>query len=622
MKKFGISLAVLFFCFVLSAQGDKKDARIVGSSLSYEMTSSTTATITVRKSVIVTDAKGDDAAFVLIYNDYFTTLKSFSGHILSPGKKQKLSMSDLSYTEYSSNLADDSKFYHYRPAVQYPYELDYEYVVLIRKGIVSFPSFRALSTPNTSLDADATYSLFVPKGLEIGYNSSGVVAIDKSSPKYDKYVWTFRKNDGFVEEDNMPEFRESGSYLYACPLTFTYGGIQGSQKTWSDLGLWLNALQKGCCDLPDDFKEKVRAMTKDCNSDYERVKRLYDYMAANTRYVSIQLGIGGLKSIPASETLKTGYGDCKSLSTFLKAMLDAIGIRSECVIVNTDHKDILSGCSSISQMNHMMLCVPLASDTLWVECTNPRYPLGYRHESIAGHQVIIISGEGGKMTRVPEYDPALRRESNSYKVDLSSDGSARCSLEEDHFLNLSEPYYSFKSLSPEKQESALTRYDKFRHSDFRVISVSDNFAELDGRGKVSSFCPKVAICSSLTAMNYAKVFGDRIFVPVNPMSKAISTTSAARVNDIYLDQSWSAADSISLSIPEGYDVESLPPGVSLKSVFGDFTSTVSRRGNVLLIVQVLSMSKGNFPASSYDGFRSFAEAVSKSYDSKLVLKRK
>jgi len=270
----------------------------------------------------------------------------------------------------------------------------------------------------------------------------------------------------------------------------------------------------------------------------------------------------------------------------------------------------------------MMLCVPLASDTLWVECTNPRYPLGYRHESIAGHQVIIISGEGGKMTRVPEYDPALRRESNSYKVDLSSDGSARCSLEEDHFLNLSEPYYSFKSLSPEKQESALTRYDKFRHSDFRVISVSDNFAELDGRGKVSSFCPKVAICSSLTAMNYAKVFGDRIFVPVNPMSKAISTTSAARVNDIYLDQSWSAADSISLSIPEGYDVESLPPGVSLKSVFGDFTSTVSRRGNVLLIVQVLSMSKGNFPASSYDGFRSFAEAVSKSYDSKLVLKRK
>ena len=620
MKKILAWLFLASFCVLSFAEGRDVSANIIESSASFVMTSPTTATYTVKKRVLVQDAKGEEAALVVIYNDYSMTLTSFSGYVLSAGKKQKLSMNSLTYTEYSSNLADDSKYYIYSPDARFPYELYYEYEVSFKKGIVTFPSFTPIVSAHTSLDSDATYSLTVPKGLEIEYNSCVKPIADKSSPKFDKYLWTFPKNEGYVEEDYMPEFRKYGSYLYACPATFTYGGIQGSQKNWSDFGSWMNSLQEGCVDLPDDFKAKVKDMTKDCTSDYQRVKCLYNYLADNTRYVSIQLGIGGLKSIPASRTLKTGYGDCKSLSTFLKAMLEAIGIQSECVIVNTDDKDILPGCSSISQMNHMMLCVPLKSDTLWVECTNPHIPLGYRHGDIAGHDVILVSDKGGKMVRVPEYNPDLRRETNSYNVTLSADGSASCKLEAKHYLDLSEPYYTFKSLPPEKQEIALTKYNKFRHTGFKVISVTNNFSELDHLEHVSLFCPEVTLCANMTAMNYAKVSGNRIFVPLNPMSQTISTSRSKRVNEICIYQTQTSIDSMKISIPVGYEVEATPSSVSLNSTFGCFNSTVTKDGQYLIIIQKLTVKMGDYPASSYDDFRSFGDAISKAYDSVLILK--
>jgi len=621
MKKLIAGLFLAAFCALSFAEGRDVSANIIESRASFVMTSPTTATYTVKKRVLVQDAKGEEAALVVIYNDYSMTLTSFSGYLLSAGKKQKLSMSSLTYTEYSSNLADDSKYYIYSPDARFPYELYYEYVVSFKKGIVTFPSFKPIVSAHTSLASDATYSLTVPKGLEIEYNSCVKPVADKSSPKFDKYVWTFPKNEGYVEEDYMPEFRKYAAYLYACPATFTYGGIQGSQKDWSDFGSWLNALQEGCVDLPDDFKLKVKEMTKDCTTDYQRVRRLYEYLAENTRYVSIQLGIGGLKSIPASRTLKTGYGDCKSLSTFFKAMLEAIGISSECVVVSTQDKDILPGCSSISQMDHMMLCVPLKLDTLWVECTNPHMPLGYRHEYIAGHQVILISDKGGKMVRVPEYNPDLRKEIKSYDVRLAPDGSAKCILASKHYLDLSEPYYSFKSLSPEKQETALTKYNKFRHTDFKVASVTDNFSELDHIDKVSSFCPEVTINASLTAMNYAKVSGNRIFVPLNPLSQSITTSRSKRVNEICLSQTQTWIDSVKIQIPAGYDVEAMPSAVKLDSAFGNFQSTVSRNGLQILIVQTLLLKMGDYPASSYDDFRSFGDAISKAYDSVFILKQ-
>ena len=622
MRKLLPVILLLSLCLDSVAATGKCDARILESEESFEMSSPSSGRYTVKKKIEVLNSNGDDAAMIVIYNDDFTTLTSFSGQLESGGRKTKLSMKDLSFTEYSQNLADNSRYYYYKVSAQYPYVIEYEYVLSEKKGVATFPSFRPLTTPDTSLETDATYSVVVPEGCKVAFKSSSQPTLDHPSSKVDRYVWTFPKNSGITEEEYMPDLREYGDYVYACPVDFVYGGLQGSQRNWKEFGSWLCKLQEGCDELPEAFKSKVQDMTKDCVTDYQKVRRLYVYLADNTRYVSIQLGIGGLKSIPASRTLMTGYGDCKSLSFFLKAMLKAAGIKSECVVLNTEEKDFLEGFPSISQFDHMMLCVPVASDTLWVECTDPLLPLGYRHEKIAGHQVLLLTEEGGKLLRVPEYDSALRKEVSVYNVDLSDDGSAVLKENSHNYLDFSEPCIAFRSLSPEEQESAMTQSFKFRHTGFKLVSVTDNFKETDKEEPLPDFCPEVTLDIELKAMNYARSSGDRIFVPLNPMFREIDFEKTERVNPIHREWAETYVDSISLSIPEAYQIESLPPDADIRSDFGTFSSTVSKTGKVLTIVQTIQTVKGDFPASAYADFRQFAESVTKLYGAKLVLKKK
>ena len=72
-------------------------------------------------------------------------------------------------------------------------------------------------------------------------------------------------------------------------------------------------------------------MVKNATTDREKAAILYNYMQNNMRYVSIQLGIGGLRPFPASFVDDKKYGDCKALSNYLKSALDAVGVKSNIV---------------------------------------------------------------------------------------------------------------------------------------------------------------------------------------------------------------------------------------------------------------------------------------------------
>ena len=602
------------------AQEIKIGAIIERYDASFNMVSQSVGTYKVNMRVCVMSKDAADEAMFLAYQDGFKSLSSFSGTLESGGKViKKYKMSDLKTVSVGEGGITDATVSYLEPVAPVPYVVEYTYEISYKNGFITFPSFIPTTEPDVILSA-ASYTLTVPPGTELMYKSS-MEPEKESGAKADKYVWNAPTFPGYVYEHMMPSIFEKIPYLYVGPKSFTYSRTKGEQTDWRAAGMWLYELQKDVCVVPDALRAKVEQMTAGVTSDRQKIKILYEYLRQNTRYVSIQLGIGGLRPFPAEMVMNSGFGDCKALSVYMQALLSAAGIHSEYLIVDTDRRNLLKDFYSVGQMNHAMLCVPMQKDTLWIECTNPRMPLGYRHDNIAGHEVVLVGPNGGQKVRVRPYPDSLRRSVESVEVTLNADGSAHCVGSRHLVLDDAEPYVGFSTLTDKTKFNAIMGANSLTPNNFKIVSVVDNFEDWVNMSDGEEYIPETDITYEFDAANYAKVTGDRIFLDLNPFAKQVRADRKQRVNDYVRSRMIIIEDVVSLTLPEGYTVESLPESSTISSPFGTLQTSVVFAGGKIDVVQTLTMNPGRFTAQEYDLYRTFAKDVTKAYSTRVVLRK-
>lgn len=617
-KKSALIASLLFICTAVYSQS--LNAVIERYEASFDMSSPTSATYNVHVRVNILDAEASDIGEAYIFTDDFRSLTSFSARIESGGKTiKKYKLTDLKTAPLGGGGISDATVSYVQPVAPVPYTVEYSYEVAFKNGFISFPSFIPLSDPLVAL-VDARYTIDVPAGTEIMYESSEEPAVEKG--KTDKYTWSFSSVEPYVYEHMMPGRFEFLPYAYAAPKAFTYAKTSGVQDGWESSGLWLYGLQKDVCTAPAELSAKVAELTSGMQDDRQKINALYTYLRESTRYVSIQLGIGGLKPFPAEQVMKTGFGDCKALSVYMQSMLAEAGVKSKYFIVDTDRSDLLDGLYSVGQMNHAMLCVPMQKDTLWIECTNPRLPLGYRHTDIAGHEVVLIGPEGGKKVRARQYPDSLRISKESVSVVLNADGSASCVGSRSLKLDSVEPYVGFSSLPAKTQFNAIMGANALNPADFNIISVNDNFNDWILMEDGEEYVPQMKIDYSFNAVDYAKVSGERMFVQLNPFAKQLYSDRKARIHEYVRRRGSTIMDCVSLTIPEGYAIESIPQSGTIECQFGELNTAVLVNGNTISVTQTLKLHPGRYPKEEYATYRTFAKDVSKAYSSKIVLIKK
>lgn len=609
-------IPLLLWAGILSAQ-EKYNAIVLEDVETFTLSSPTSANLEVRRSVRVFNDAGLEDAIFQEYTDQFRSISSFKGTVEKEGGKPlKLKKEDLVQVSLASGLAEDGFINGYQPSASYPFTVTYEYTLSYRKGIASFPAFFPVSGEKVKVEK-ASYTIQVPSGMSINTISEKAGEVRKETGKNDTYRWDIPVFEGYADEAMMPSWREIVPFVMACPVAFTYAGVPGNQGTWKDVGVWCYGLKEGTEDLPEDFVARLKEMTASAGSDLEKVRILYDYLREQTRYVSIQLGIGGYKPFPASQVQKSGFGDCKGLSNFMQAMLHAVGIPSYYTLVNTDRERFLPDYAGIGQMNHVMLCVPLAEkkDTLWLECTNPAFPLGYRHEDVAGHDVVLVTADGGVPVRVPAYADSLSRDDLDIDIDLFADGSAQATARRSLWLDEAEDWIRIRDWKPETQRSQLIAGLSVQPQSVTLTGVQDNFRDYDGPG----YCPWMQVDFTFDTRQYANTGNARLFVPANPYPMGGSLQRGKRQNDLVLKRGSVSRSRIRLHIPEGYKVESLPTPVSLDTEWGSFTATARQEEGTVTVLHEFRSKPFRESPDRYDDFRTFVRAVNKAYSANIVL---
>lgn len=165
-------------------------------------------------------------------------------------------------------------------------------------------------------------------------------------------------------------------------------------ESWGQVGSWYYGLQHERSSPTPAIKAKALELTKGLTTDEDKIKALYQFVALNFRYISIDFGIGRYQPHAADEVLRNKYGDCKDKHTLFAALLESIGIHGYPVLIST-HSNVDPEVPSPGQFNHLMTAVPTGKSTLFLDTTPEIAPYGMLLSPLRHKKGLVITGPSG-----------------------------------------------------------------------------------------------------------------------------------------------------------------------------------------------------------------------------------
>ncbi len=552
--------------------------------------------------------------------DKLRSIELFEGTLFdAAGKKiRTLKKADIKDESGSDGgLADDSRYkWHSFFYKVYPYTVEYE-VELKYKGTMFLPTWKPQERPIMSVQ-QSSLSVHTPISNPLRYkmfNYKGEPAIveDKQDKKY---YWEIENLAGSKSEFGAPAFYKLTTSVFLATDKFVLDDYDGSNASWKDFGKFVYDLKKDRYELPDAVKLKVHELINGVTDVNTKINKLYEYLQQNTRYISVQLGIGGWQPFDAKYVGTKKYGDCKALSNFMYALLKEAGVRSVYTVTNRgDDQDYLISDLPSSQFNHVVLFVPLEKDTTWLECTSQNYTPGYVGGDNSNRLAVAIDETGGTLIRTPRYGVNENLQIRNIKAVINEMGDLDAKINTNYqAVQQDRLHYFINELTKDKlmeflrDEIDLPTYD-IKKFEYKTIKAK---------------LPQVNEELQLTAKSYATITGKRLFIIPNLLTRTHRriTADTARKNELELDFEFKDIDSVEIELPAGYQSEAVPQDVSIAGKFGKYNCSVKLKENKLFYFRSYEHYSGRFPAAAYDELVKFYEAIYKADRNKIVLVKK
>ncbi|HLV46517.1 MAG TPA: DUF3857 domain-containing protein [Flavobacterium sp.] len=582
-----------------------------------EIKSQTVLTYEANHTYLIRNKKDLDRMDLSTSYDNLVKIKHIQLRIYDQNGKLRKTIKDKDFNDktlydgFSIYLDNRLKYYQVKD-LDFPYFIQFEYKTE-QKNTLSIPAYTPCSSSN-ELVLNSHFSLKYPENFSVKAHEINLeeFQINKSQslgeykysaanltlPEYEPYNYSY--------QESLPIVRFSSE-------KFALDNVKGTANDWNDFAKWYYTnLLEPVNSLPPEAVKEIQELTKNAGSKLEKAKIVYQYVQNNTRYVSVQIGLGGWMPIPAKKVYESKYSDCKGLVNYTQALLRAVGVPAYYTVIYASenirniNQDIIT-----LQGNHAILTLPTDDGTYLLECTNPDIAFGNIDNQLTNRNAFVIEENKGYFINTNDY---FKKDNNlemkfDAKFDIENNKMATKITIENSGYFYNQSYRLHKLNDREKEKYVKNLFSKLNNVSIKSSSLTENDLIYTENYKITSNSPM-------------KVAGRDLLLTLNPFYDYISVPQKVenRKSNFSVFTPKKYVFDINYEIPDEFAIDYVPNDISLQTDFGNFTLTVMAEDRQIHISQKLELYAGNFRAEQYDAYRKFITDILLTNEYKFILK--
>jgi len=495
--------------------------------------------------------------------------------------------------------SDDRVKYFDLSTTAFPYLLDYSCEIEYKSLFYWPPWFPQLDIPVEY----SIYKLVIPQDFAFKLYKHNLQNDPVETQRGGKRQLVFELRDllAFKPEDDMPPIVDEQMSVSFAPAEFDLDGYEGSTVSWALFGKWYRSLASQQYKLALPQSQMIKEQVKNCISEKDTLKAMYQFLQRKTRYVAVHLGIGGYQPHDASSVLGNAYGDCKDLSTLFIAMLGTIGINAYPALLETrDEGTVLVDFPS-NQFNHIITFVPLDKDTFWLDCTCNYCSFGELPWTDETCQALVVMDDTAALIETPTSLAEENKLNRSLQAKLELDGSMDVTGIVSATGNF-ESYYRqlLNSLDAKEKKDWLGRMIGQYTPNHTILS--SDFEDVPN--------PDIPFSVKFTAklIQYPTKSGKDLLVNPNLVSRLDAEDIPKEKERKYpVDNHYAhtTEDEVTFEFPEGLTINMVPEEQDIQSPYGSFQTQYTVDGNKLNYKRTKTITRRLVEPKEFEEYKEF-----------------
>lgn len=633
MKLFVNSIIMLLsfiFCSNYFAQTDikinfdsllqKSDAIVLDDQIEVNIEDNLGAKVFISKKILVKNKIGDKHCRITLSESHFLEVDDLEGRITDDegNEIKELDSDDIREAEYSGDDFYNGKKYKFFEFTHttYPFILEFKYRIDF-KTLLLWPDWYPQDEIPT---LHSSYKLNINPSVKFRKyaKSFSKEAFLTHTDEFDTYIWELTNIPSFTDEEFLPPSDRIQIALYFIPEKFSTDSYEGNTTSWNDYADWYRKLAAGRYELPNEAKNEIQDLVKDLPNKKEKIKSLYKYLQKKNRYVAIEMGLAGWQPQSAEQVYTNRYGDCKDLSTFMVAILDAAGIKSYPALTLTKNRgDVIPDFPS-NQFNHCIVMVPMETDSIWLECTSSYDDAGEMYYTIEDMYALVVGDNFGKLIKTPQKKSFQNKWSSvtnaSFKLDnlVFNSDLAFTGNQKDVVKNV------FESSNNNDDKLFLTRMLSRNYSNLSldVLKLSDNNVDANDFALNTKGVYKKIITNDAQRI----FFNPAIFNRQTALDIPKENPSE-RKYPVYYKYPFLDVDSAFIDLPRQYTLEAKPQNQNIENDFVGYKSEFDLKDGRLFYYRSFERKKNRIELTEYPEFYNAMKQIIEFDKAKFVLKK-